>query len=178
MGYTVDNAPTAPQQSPATTPTAFPVPNSGHVVALAVTLSLVGVLLVAGITFFAVRMRRAKLEESNDEKNDPRHSTILDPRHPASRITPFFNTRMRIARRRQDGGWDFEDPDQSFRPHGVADPFPVAPSPVSSNHWTVESSPVDVKEWDHRQDTNISSRGLEPPPPAYHTHNQSVEGST
>lgn len=73
------------------------MPASGHKVALGVTLAVVGVLLVIAATFFTVRMRRAKAEQdvelSKDEKLVPlparTKSTILDPRHPATRITPF-----------------------------------------------------------------------------------------
>jgi hypothetical protein len=83
------------QDDPTATQTNFPTPTSGHAVALAVTLSLVGVLLLVGITFFTVRMRRARSEEEQQMRegvnvnNSPRRSTVLDPRHPASHITPF-----------------------------------------------------------------------------------------
>jgi hypothetical protein len=90
-----DSQDDSPISVPTATPTTFPTPQSGHVVALAVTLSLVGVLLIAGITFFTVRMRRARSEQEQqmrEEENgnsSPRRSTVLDPRHPASHITPF-----------------------------------------------------------------------------------------
>jgi hypothetical protein len=83
-------------EDPTTTPTTFPTPKGGHhVVALAVTLSVVGVLLIIGITFFAVRMRRVRsaqvqqLEEEEHTNSSARTSIALDPRHPASRIAPF-----------------------------------------------------------------------------------------
>jgi len=85
----------APISDPTATPNNFPKPQSGHAVALAVTLSLVGVLLIAGITFFTVRMRRARSEQEQQRREEengnssPRRSTVLDPRHPASHIPPF-----------------------------------------------------------------------------------------
>src|ERR1700733_5338190 len=92
MSHSPDDTPIS---EPTATPTNFPTPQNGHAVALAVTLSLVAVLLIAGITFFTVRMRRARSEQEQqgrEEENgdgSPRRSTVLDPRHPASHITPF-----------------------------------------------------------------------------------------
>lgn len=169
-------------------PSDFPVPRRGHIVALAVTLSLVGVLLVIGTTFFAMHMRRMRLKQQRrDEKNlsfCTRKSMLLDLRHPASHITPFIvrqpGTNMRIARRRLDGAWDFEDPQAPFYPQGVADPSPLPRSLLSSKHWTVTTEVTETKaEWDCRRDTDSNSvQGLEPPPPAYHPENLSDEGYT
>lgn len=81
---------------------------------------------------------------------------------------PGFN--MRIARRRLDGAWDFEDPQAPFRPDGVAEPSPLPFSPPSLNHWATKSKSTEARmDRDRRRDTDGSSlRGLEPPPPAYH----------
>jgi hypothetical protein len=206
MDYTPDNAPAVPSSdTPATMPTAFPAPKHGHAVALAVTLSLVGVLLVIGITLFIMRMRRARLgqEQQGTDEHDAsfltRKSTILDPRHPASHINPFNSEllifcglplkfhvsdpvdhkpgTMRIARRRVDGAWDFEDPEAPFHPHGVGDPSPVPPGPLSSKPSTIKSKVTQSKaERDRRRDTNSSLCGLEAPPPAYHREHQSDDG--
>jgi len=191
MANTQDNAPAVPSQNPTPTPTptVFPVPKDGHVVALTVTLLLIGILLVVGITLFTMRMRRARSEQQqgSEVKNaiiSTRKSTILDLRHPASHITPFGThrpgTNMRIARRRLDGAWDFEDPEAPFNPDGVTDlsPLPLSPSP--SNRWTVRSKVAEVKmERDRRRDTDSSTlRGVELPPPAYHPEQHPDEGCT
>jgi hypothetical protein len=100
MGYSQDNAPTPSQGDPSTTPSDFPVPKNGHAAALAVTLSLVGVLLIVGITFFTVRMRRARSVQQEMERsvnNSPRKSMILDPRHPASHITPYGSEYLSVC---------------------------------------------------------------------------------
>ena len=75
MGYTQDNAP--PQDSPASTPTLYPAPKNGQAVALAVTLSVVGVLLVLGITLFTMRMRRSRSEQQKGEEK----KSIIYARH-------------------------------------------------------------------------------------------------
>jgi len=187
MAHTQDNAPTTMSQGgPSITPTALPAPKSGNVVALAVTLSLVGVLLAAGVAFFILRTRRARSEQITDEKDvnlSPRKSIKLDHRHPASHITPFGNhipgTNMRIARRRLDGAWDFEDPEAPFEPDGVTDPCP-SPLSASSKRSTIKRKTAEAKtELDRRRDTDGSSlRGLELPPPAYHPEHHSDEGYT
>jgi len=191
MDYTQDNAPTVPPQSSAApTPTIYPVPKDGHAVALAVTLSVVGVLLVIGITLFAMRMRRSRSEQQKgDEKKSiisTRQSTLIDLRHPGSHIIPsntrIPGTNMRIARRRFDGAWDFEDPQAPFHPDGVADPSPLPLSSLSSKRWTTKSKVTEAgadSERDRRRDTDGSSfRGLELPPPAYHPEGHSDEGYT
>jgi type II secretory pathway pseudopilin PulG len=189
MGYTQDNAPTGPpQESPASTPTIYPVPKDGHAVALAVTLSVVGVLLVIGITLFVMRTRRSKLEQQEgDEKKSIisiRQSAIVDLRHPPSHIAPFNTHKpganMRIARR-LDGAWDFEDPEASFYPNVVADPSPLPLSPLSSKSSTTKIKVTEANaERDRRRDTDGSNsfRELDIPPPAYHPEDHSEEGYT
>jgi len=185
-----DSQDDTPISEPTATPTNFPSPQRGHAVALAVTLSLVGVLLIAGITFFTVRMRRARSEQEQqgrDEENgnsSPRRSTVLDTRHPASHITPFSNhqpgTNMRIARRRVDGAWDFEDPESPFEPQGIADPSPHPLSASLSQRSTIRSNKTASNtECDHRRETDSSGVSrFEPPPPAYHSEVHSDEGYT
>ena len=210
MAYSQDNAPTAPSspEDPSTTPSNFPVPKNGHAAALAVTLSLVGVLLIVGITFFTMRMRRARSAQQEMERsinNSPRKSMILDPRHPASHITPYGSEylsichsqfliiiflgslghspgTMRIARRRLDGAWDFEDPEAPFEPQGVADPSPHPLSSLSSERSTIRRNVSEtVTERDRKRDTDssaVSSSRLEPPPPAYQSELHSDESYT
>ena len=88
-------------------------------------------------------------------------------------------TNMRIARRRLDGAWDFEDPESPFEPQGIADPSPHPLSTSLSQRSTIRSKTESNTECDHRQDTDSSrvSR-LEPPPPAYHSEFHSDGGYT
>lgn len=89
------NSGSVPPPDPSST--GYPMPASGHKVALGVTLAVVGVLLVVAATYFTIRMRRARPEQdmelNQDEKDahlpERTKSMIVDPRHPASRITPF-----------------------------------------------------------------------------------------
>ena len=89
------NSGSVPPPDPSST--GYPMPASGHKVALGVTLAVVGVLLVVAVTYFTIRMRRARPEQdmelNQDEKDahlpERTKSMIVDPRHPASRITPF-----------------------------------------------------------------------------------------
>jgi hypothetical protein len=167
----------------------YPVPASGHKVALGVTLAVVGVLLIAATTYFTVRMRRAKpdqdMELSEDEKRVQlpvrTKSTIIDPRPPSSLFDIHEpGTNMRIARRRQDGAWEFEDPEGSFTLEGVDDP---SPSPLSPTASVLSQSKVSryleaKSERDDKRDTSPSAVSyLEPPPPAYYPDDQSGESS-
>ncbi|KAF7969943.1 hypothetical protein HWV62_25476 [Athelia sp. TMB] len=174
--------PTATGPATATAPS-FPSPASGgHAVALGVTLGAVALLLLALITYFAVRGRRARAEQagagaSAEEKHlraAGRASLVLDARHPASHVTPFSNhtpgANMRIARRRQDGAWVFEDPAAPFAPAGVADP---SPSPLSSAASSPARSKFAEAQAERRRDTGGS---LGPPPPAYHPSDASEGG--
>ena len=88
---------------------------------------------------------------------------------------------MRIARRRQDGAWVFEDPQSPFTPEGIADP---SPSPLSSATSTPRfaghSKFAEAQaERDRRRDTSGSGvSALGPPPPAYHPSDTSDGGYT
>jgi hypothetical protein len=89
-------------------------------------------------------------------------------------------TNMRIARRRVDGAWDFEDPESPFEPQGIADPSPHPLSASLSQRSTIRSNKTESNtECDHRRDTDNSGVSrLEPPPPAYHSEFHSDEGYT
>jgi len=187
MPYTQDDPPTPPSTvQPNNSTTNFPPPNHGHTVALAVTLAIVVVLLLAILTYFTIRMRRPKADpdqsrESNINTSMLRNS-ILDPRHPASHITPYsmrepYRSKMRIALRRQDGAWDFADPESPFTPTGVADPVPSPVTPSTSMRSTirVQFAPEHPKR--SRRDVGSRNvRELEPPPPAYRPEDHSDEG--
>ena len=95
-------------------------------------------------------------------------------------LTPKPDTNMRIAHRRQDGAWDFEDPETSFAPEGVDDPSPLPLSPTASVRSTSKvSNYLEGKsEGDNRRDTSTSVvNPLEPPPPAYHPAGQSSKAN-
>jgi len=205
LGLTQENGP-AKTRSASTTPTTFPSPTSsgGHAVALGVTLGLVGMLIAGAITYFVVRMRRLRAEEHHTQGGEEKHlrsagrkSTVLDTRHPASRVTPFSNhtpgANMRIARRRQDGAWVFEEPsspNSPFTPEGISDPNPIHPAPstapsstTSSPRWPGQpgyskfaeaQAETDARrERDARRDTARSSVTIGPPPPAYYPDDSS-----
>lgn len=183
MGVTQQNGPIL-TSAPAATASSFPSPTSpgGHAVALGATLGIVAVLIVGAVTYFIVRMRRARREQgaqSTEEKHlrtAGRTSTMLDTRHPASRVTPFSNhtpgANMRIARRRQDGAWVFEEPNTPFTPDGMSEPS--SPNPLlsarSSPRWPGQSKFAEAQAArDARRDTSGSSTSaMGPPPPAYH----------
>jgi len=190
MPYTEDNSPIPPDAGQTNNSAAnFPAPNHGHAIALAVTLATVAVLLIVIITYFTIRMRRAKsdLEQgrgSNINTSALRNS-ILDPRHPASHITPYsmrepYRSKMRIALRRQDGAWDFADPESPFTPSGVADPVPSPVSPSTSMRSTVRIHVTEERQKRNRgRDTGTRNvRELEPPPPAYRPEDHPDEGIT
>jgi len=184
MGLTQQNGPVS-TSAPGSTPSSFPTPSSpgGHAVAIGVTLGMVALLIVGVVTFFVVRARRARREQgaqSTEEKHlrgaAGRTSTLLDTRHPAARVTPFSNhtpgANMRIARRREDGAWVFEEPNMPSTPDERS--APPSPNPLlsatSSPRWPGQSKFAEAQAArDARRDTSGSSTSaLGPPPPAYH----------
>lgn len=182
--------------------------SGGHAVALGVTLGVVGSLLVVGISYFIIRMRRAKSKQGGQSAEEKhlysvgRKSTLLDTRHPATHITPFSSeytafmlgirernripvdhtpgANMRVARRRQDGAWDFEEPQTPITPGSVSDVCPSPISPTASPGLTGDSKFEEAQaERELRRDTsgsNISAMG--PPPPAYHPDDYPNAGCT
>ncbi len=130
-------------------------------------LGIVGLVLLAGIVFITLRVRRRRAGDG-ETVIGPFHGTaLLDKDHPAAKIVPFgtpgteahlFRTfvfsflqdarlsrvaghtpgrDMRIAIRRPDGAWDFTDSSQPFTPTGVSD---ICPSPMSSTATLISSS--------------------------------------
>jgi len=183
MGLTQQGGPEA-TSVPAATSSSFPSPTSpgGHAVALGVTLGVVALLIVLVVTYFIVRTRRARGKQgsqSTEEKHlraAGRTSTLLDARHPATRVTPFSNhtpgANMRVARRRQDGAWVFEDPNAPLAPGGSSEPSTpnTMSSAASSPRSPGQSKFAEAQAArDARRDTSGSSNSaLGPPPPAYH----------
>ncbi|KZP13763.1 hypothetical protein FIBSPDRAFT_947780 [Athelia psychrophila] len=182
MGLTQQGGPVA-TSAPAATSSSFPSPTSpgGHAVALGVTLGVVALLIIGVVTYFIVRTRRARREQgsqSTEEKHlrAGRASTLLDARHPAARVTPFSNhtpgANMRVARRRQDGAWVFEEPNTPLTPNGRSEPSSPNPlsSAASSPRWPGQSKFAEAQAArDARRDTSGSSNSaMGPPPPAYH----------
>jgi len=187
MPYTQDNSPSTDdgQDQSGNPTTVFPTPARGHVVALAVTLTVVAIIMVAAIAYFTARMRRVNTVQDQSRETNVNKSTtnpvVLDLRHPASPITPFSmrepGSKMRIASRRQDGAWDFADPETPFSPNGVMDPLisPLSPStPVRS---TIKAQVTEerTRECRKRETSNSHASGLEPPPPAYCPEDRSDE---
>ncbi|EIN06628.1 hypothetical protein PUNSTDRAFT_145176 [Punctularia strigosozonata HHB-11173 SS5] len=106
-------------------------------IALAVIFSLLAICLLAGGVAFVLRRRNRRNAEKGSRIRDveaprtrPFSSWTVEPQHPASRITPFGTrdasflyaqvipfaaTRpgenMRVAKRREDGVWEFYEAD-------------------------------------------------------------------
>lgn len=85
-----------------------------------------------------------------------------------------------MALRRQDGAWDFADPESPFTPDGIEDPVPSPISPSKSMRSTVN---VQVAE-ERLKRNRVGEAGsgnvgeLEPPPPAYRPEDHLEEGYT
>jgi len=117
---------------------------------LGAVLGIVALVLLAGIVFITLRVRRRGGSEG-EKVTGPFHGTaLLDKDHPAAKIVPFGTPGteahlfchtpgrdMRLAIRRPDGAWDFTDPSQPFTPTGVSD---ICPSPMSSTTTLISSS--------------------------------------
>jgi hypothetical protein len=58
-----------------------------RILVLGVTLGIIAFLLIGAIIFATVRMKHPK--SGGDGSLRPARRTIIEPRHPASRVTPF-----------------------------------------------------------------------------------------
>ncbi|KAF5374617.1 hypothetical protein D9615_008959 [Tricholomella constricta] len=159
--------------------------NESQISIIGIVLGVIGALLVAGVIFATLRMKRRRSLNNADGSEEsfvsPKQGRRVDRSHPAALITPFgwpggetprFNhtpgSDMRIAVRRADGAWDFADPRAPFTPSGVSE-IDVLPSPSSSTGKLLPR--VRTKE----QESKASRYGydreydveIHPPPPAY-----------
>ncbi|EPS94947.1 hypothetical protein FOMPIDRAFT_1025999 [Fomitopsis schrenkii] len=97
---------------------------SDSAIAAGVSVSVIIVVLAIAL-FFIWYIRRRNNVHVSSKTNQPafaiKRSTLLDPSHPACHVTPFGSsgetvrfvhepgTNMRVAYRRDDGGWEFSD---------------------------------------------------------------------
>ncbi|EPQ55337.1 hypothetical protein GLOTRDRAFT_111209 [Gloeophyllum trabeum ATCC 11539] len=172
----------------APTQTSFISPNDvadKRVVALGISLGVVGFLVIVGIVFYVLRLRKrtaavpdaTTLTDRNHQKY-LRH-TDVDARDPAHRVVPFGSpggetprfvhtpgANMRVAQRGPDGAWEFFDPARPLTPSGFRDPDSMPPSP-SSTVFTPRVKDNGMKPWQftNRDFEDWGSVGV--PPPAY-----------
>jgi len=91
-------------------------------IAIGVSLGLLVLLAIAIFLFWFLRRRGRQHVTSTQPRHPVRRSTLLDPSHPACRVTPFGTpgsdtprfvhepgANMRVAHRRSDGGWEFSE---------------------------------------------------------------------
>lgn len=160
MPFTHDESPTDTSTSPTETGTDldFGPPRDGHVVAVAVTVGLVGVFLFALITWLLLRLRHKPADEV-DAAHSPRIRRIFTSDHarPSTESKfSFMRKPMRVAHQQDDGSWDFSDPDPTHiyvPPTPISPLFPLPPRSNRSSIYKGELSPTDSD--------------LEAPPPAY-----------
>lgn len=163
MPFTDDASPTDTSTSPTQTETDldFGPPTNGHVVAVAVTVGIVGVFLFVLITWLLLRLRRRPADDV-EAPPSPRIRRIFtsDNTRPSTESKfSFMRKPMRVAHQQDDGSWDFSDPDPAQlsskppAPKRQLSPLYAPPRSNRSSMYKGELSPTDSY--------------LEVPPPAY-----------
>jgi len=159
---------------------------SAIVIALATILVIVIILFIVAISLLRARNRgKASSNRGPSSMLSPMTPSFgmrfVPPSHPASHITPFGSTpqrpifnhkpgsNMRIAHRREDGGWDFSQPgfDSATLPRTPESAYSAdgasPTSVIASSIWT-QNYPVPSKV----REVNRPPPALTaPPPPAY-----------
>jgi len=156
-----------------------------RVVAVGVSLGIIGFLAIVGIIFWVLRLRRrstgAQDATSLTDRNHQKYlrHTDVDEQHPARRVVPFGSPEgetprfvhtpgenMRIATRRPDGAWDFIEPGGPLTPSGFRDTDSIMPPSPSSSVFTSRKD-SNMKPWQftNREFEELGSAGA--PPPAY-----------
>ncbi|KAG1731830.1 uncharacterized protein EDB91DRAFT_1153264 [Suillus paluster] len=157
MPFTHDGGPTDTSISPTPTDLDFPDPTDGHVVAVAVTVGVVGVFLFGLITWLLLRLRRKPADAAPPAQM--RRILTSDCARPSTESKfNFIRKPLRVALQQDDGSWDFSDPDpkQSYItpvPKCQLSPLRTPPRSNRSSMHKGELSPV--------------YPDLEAPPPAY-----------
>jgi len=154
-----------------------------------IILGVVGVILFAGVIYATLRLKRRRSPTAGSDSESFVSSSTgarLDQYHPAARITPFGTpggetprfkhtpgSGMRVAIRRPDGAWEFEDPRRAYTPSSRSDleflPSPSSslgtlPPKVRSKEHEFKSSRDLRYDYDRDYDIDID---ISPPPPAY-----------
>ncbi|KAI0782966.1 hypothetical protein C8Q75DRAFT_786084 [Abortiporus biennis] len=174
----------APVHSPTPSTSSPPTSPSGNSTAVAVgaSIGVVMAFLIGASLYFFIRWRRRRNAMAELKSH---RVTYIESDHPAARVTPFRSGApfgpsfehnpgegMRVARRRDDGGWEFSDP-LDFSATPIVKPYDfTSESPLPSPSSTVFShSPYAKKEpkipgqLTTRGYIEIDHEGL--PPPAY-----------
>lgn len=162
MPFTDNASPTDTFTSPIETETSldYGPPTAGHVVAVAVTVGVVGVFLFVLITWLLLRLRSKPAEEV-DTAPSPRIRRIFtsDNTRPSTESKfSFMRKPIRVAHQQDDGSWDFSDPDPTQLYVPPAPKCRVSPlcAPPRSNRSSIYKGELSPNDSD-----------LEAPPPAY-----------
>ncbi|KAI0915366.1 hypothetical protein AcV5_003857 [Taiwanofungus camphoratus] len=171
--------------STSATPSNTPTSGSNTTgIAVGVSLGLVALLAIGALSFWIRRRRRLRVIVARPEYPFSRN-TVVDPSHPACHVTPFGapggdtprfihqpGANMRVAHRRDDGGWEFSDMTSD-----TASSFDLAPprlSLSSRSTFSLGSSKDKLKPGELTTRGYVERDVDDTPPPAY-TH---VDGSS
>lgn len=150
--------------------------NDTRVSTVGILLTVVGVLLIAGVVFMTLHMKRRRCPNNVNGANSftsPPLGRVLESSHPAARISPFGSpgprfqhtpgSEMRIALRRPDGAWEFADPQTPFTSSGISAPEALH-SPSTASMLSPKARKKDYETYGYDRDYDFD---LSPPPPAY-----------
>lgn len=180
MSSTYYNVPSSSSTSASSSSGQDTPPNDGRMTIVGVVLGIVGCLLIAGVVYATLRVKRKRSAPGDpDSFISSSTGTKLDRTHPAARITPFGapggetprfkhtpGLGMRVAVRRPDGAWDFTDPQRPFTPSGLTE-IDAVPSPSSSVKPFLLNGRSKEQEYMFSRDAYERDYDLNPPPPAY-----------
>ncbi|TFL03774.1 hypothetical protein BDV98DRAFT_590666 [Pterulicium gracile] len=182
-------------------PTTSPDEHSTSLTTIGLISAVVALILIIFILLLTKRFRGRNKSGATllpGGTDLPSHrSTVMDPRHPAARITPFSpnasgvrdmpgsqfdykpGENMRVAMRRPDGAWDFVDPASTQNsPYGAThlDGMPVSsstasfssyPPPPAAQRSKKEEEAARWRRKDLDYELGVDSGDLMAPPPAY-----------
>jgi len=178
------STPSSSTPSIATSPSVADTGSKSSPVPIIVGVIVAVVLLAAPLAWFLIRRHRRMHASTQEIVNSStgRREVAVDPAHIAARVTPFavsgngepigpqFNHRpgqgMRIAIRRDDGGWEFSDP--STIGGTPITPFSRAsmsncPSPTASTYSYAKKDKARPGELTTRGYVETDADGLAPP---------------
>ncbi|KAH7883449.1 hypothetical protein F5I97DRAFT_247278 [Phlebopus sp. FC_14] len=167
-----------PTSVPSNPPTYSP-PKNGEVAGVAVTVGVVGVIMFALITWLVLRLRgkpsSSTSEETGFSPSAKRGSSMTERLRPsfasaspseASSRFGFIRKPLRLVHQREDGSWDFSDPDPIKEPLS-----PLSPSTAQKPRTNMKRSSTYKDEYGPRTPPTPGTpplfESIEPPPPAY-----------